>query len=417
MAANDWQNDPYAKEWLDKLNKPRTRENYVDNFPRWLKFIQMTPTEQIQKRFKDLQSTNPKERGFFEDKLIEFKNAEVAQDYKPKSISTHYTPILSFFASHRVHLKFSRGELKVTERIEDKVIKEWIPENQQIKQIYQHGDIRDRSLLLCLYQSGFSETDVSALNIEDLPKIQETEGHYPISMYRAKTNILQRTCISEEAVHDIKAMLQERGNPAAGALFVSFKGKRLTVRFINETIKRMVLATYGEEMAKQWKTKSLRDAYNDALLRANLTQEVKDTLFGHTRDGAKERYAISQATIIDAYNKVFQYLSVNHGAQARKDVETIRDQMAQMRESSDQTLRNLNRVIENQQKEIDALNARIDLSIDAINGLTELARLAVTHSGVLPEKDRAELYEATVKILGAAKVPKRQKDVDKKPAS
>jgi hypothetical protein len=78
--------------------------------------------------------------------------------------------------------------------------------------------------------------------------------------------------------------------------------------------------------------KSLRDAYNDALLRANLTQEIKDTLFGHKREGAKEKYAISQATIIDAYNKAFQFLAVNHGAQASKDIEVMRQQVAETKE-------------------------------------------------------------------------------------
>jgi hypothetical protein len=64
-------------------------------------------------------------------------------------------------------------------------------------------------------------------------------------------------------------------------------------------------------------------------------------LFGHKREGAKEKCAISQATIIDAYNKAFQFLTVNHGTQARKDIEVMRDEMRLMR-----------RMFEEQQKEI-----------------------------------------------------------------
>src|SRR4030065_2314206 len=318
--------EPYVMEWLSKVGE-RTQKNYRERFPKWLTFINMTPTEQIQKRFKDLQSQNPKERGFFEDKVIEFKNALITQNLRASSISCTLTPVLSFFSAHRVPLRFKRKELKVEERKEEKVISEWIPENAQVKQIYQHGEVRDRALLLCLYQSGFSETDVSCLNIEDLPDIDKCEGHYPITMHRDKTGVLQRTCISEEAVHDIKAMLTERKNPTKGALFLSQKGERLTVRFINDTIKGMVEKTYGKEQSEKFKTKSLRDAYNDALLRANLTQEVKDTLFGHKRQGSREKYAISQATIIDAYNKAFQFLSVNHGTQARKDVEELNQKL------------------------------------------------------------------------------------------
>ena len=57
------------------------------------------------------------------------------------------------------------------------------------------------------------------------------------------------------------------------------------------------------------------------------SQEVKDTLSRHKREGAREKYAIGQATIIDAYNKAFHFLSVNHGTQARKDVEELNQKL------------------------------------------------------------------------------------------
>jgi len=367
MSNNDWLNDPYVKEWLSKVGE-RTQKNYRERYPKWLAFIGISPTEQFKKRCKDLQSDNPKERGFFEDKVVEYKNILVAQKLGAETIHGRLTPIQSFFSAHRVPLRFKRRELAVDVRPEDKVIKEWIPDNQQAKQIYQHGSSRDRPLFLCLYQSGFSETDVSSLSVEDLPEIENCEGHYPIRMYREKTNILQRTCISEEAVHDIKEMLNERrhsGQPKPDSngrtpLFISQKGERLTVRFINDAIKSMVEKTYGKDKADEFKTKSLRDAYNDALLRANLTQEIKDTLFGHKREGAREKYAISQATIIDAYNKAFQFLTVNHGTQARKDIEVMRDQMREMRDNNDKTLSNLNRIIEHQQKQIEELTNKFE---------------------------------------------------------
>jgi hypothetical protein len=113
----------------------------------------MTPTEQFQKRIKDLQSSNPKERGFFEDKVVEFKNQLITRNLKQTSIMCTLNPLLSFFSSHRVPLRFKRGELKVDSLVEDKVVREWIPDNSQVKQIYQQGDARDRALLLVLYQS------------------------------------------------------------------------------------------------------------------------------------------------------------------------------------------------------------------------------------------------------------------------
>lgn len=415
----EWEKDDYVKEWLKKVGE-RTRKNYIERYPKWLNFIGMTPKEQFEKRIKDLQSTNPKVRGFFEDKTVDFKNLLVTQKFKASSVQCTLTPVLSFFKHQRVGLKFARGELKVEARTEDKVIKEWIPDNQQAKQIYQHGEIRDRALFLNLYQSGFSETDVSSLSIEDLPEIDKCEGHYPITMYREKTNVLQRTCLSEEAVHDIKEMLKERensgqlkpekievddidektGKPVIDdktgkpkkkiidgrtPLFISQKGERLTVRFINDTIKGMVEKTYGKEQAEKFKTKSLRDAYNDSLLRANLTQEVKDTLFGHKREGAREKYAIGQATIIDAYNKAFQFMSVNHGTQARKDIETMRDQVREMRDSNDQTIKNLNKRIEYLERKL----TKNGLTIDKMN--TNIGEIMTEIKALRKEPEKVKL--------------------------
>ena len=51
-----------------------------------------------------------------------------------------------------------------------------------------------------------------------------------------------------------------------------------------------------------------------------------------------------QATITAAYNKAFQFLTANHGTQARKDIKVMRDEMRLMR-----------RMFEEQQQEIGEL--------------------------------------------------------------
>ena len=222
------------------------------------------------------------------------------------------------------------------ERKKNSAANEWMPSKEQIRQIYQQGDARGRALLLVLYQGGFPETDVSSLNIEQLPSIQTHEGHYPITLHREKTDLIQKTCISEEAVHDIKSMLRERGNPTSGSLFISQKGTRLDSRFINEIIKSMVTKTYGEDESKKFKTKSLRDAYNDAVQKASLTKEVKDTLLGQKRVTVKEKQAISQVIITESYDKAFKYLTVNHGTQARKDIERLEDDLSFLKKKIDE---------------------------------------------------------------------------------
>ena len=80
LSSEAWLKDRYVQNWLKSLDDNTTR-GYKRNFPKWLDFIGLTPTEQIQKRIKDLQSTNPIERGYFEDKVKEFKNMLETQEY------------------------------------------------------------------------------------------------------------------------------------------------------------------------------------------------------------------------------------------------------------------------------------------------------------------------------------------------
>jgi hypothetical protein len=74
------------------------------------------------------------------------------------TVKSHIRTVMSFFSKTGVKLSFSRGELKVNPSEKDKVIREWIPSNEEIRLLYRMAkDSRDRAILLVLYQSGFSE--------------------------------------------------------------------------------------------------------------------------------------------------------------------------------------------------------------------------------------------------------------------
>jgi integrase len=322
----NWLKDQYVKEWFVGLSDA-SKDNYTNEFPKWLEFIKMTPTQQIEKRLNDIRSDNPRERAFFERKMIEFKNMLVEKGYSKNTIEKNYLrTVQSFFGRNRLPLKFKRGELTV-ERTE-KVEKVWIPSNEEVRVLYSVADLRDRALLLVLYHSGFSEADVSNMNVEDFDFYNEkgewtlSEGHLYHKRYREKTDIAHETCISEEALHDIKLMLQARGFPKKGALFVSHKGDRLSVRFIHDALKRVCKKALPEQ-AKDFETKSLRDAYHDALARAEIKEGIAKRMFGHKPQGAEASYYVSPATIKEAYSKAFKYLTINSGRREREVIEKL----------------------------------------------------------------------------------------------
>jgi hypothetical protein len=345
--------DKFYKRWMNGLKK-RTKENYSAGFQNWLVFIGMTPTEQIQKRMHDLTTTDITERQFFEDKFREFKTyLENKSDQKAISVKTQLIPVASFFSRNGLRLQLKRGDWESNQTQE---VKQRLKlSRDDVRAMYLHANLRDRGLLLTLAQSGLSEVDVSCLNIEDFPKLYTIpEGeHLFFEKPREKTGEMQATCLSVEAIHDIRAMLAERVNPDKGYLFVSQtlnQGEQLPVRAIKMAIKKLAERTFKDdpEKAKQFKTKALRSFYNSALLKASVQpQEIKDLMFGHQRRGARGHYDYDEETILMNYKKAFEYLGIN-GIQTRSDV-------AKLKAEFDNTKTELLKVVAEQRTELESV--------------------------------------------------------------
>jgi len=321
--------DKYVETWLTGLSE-RTKKHYLIEIEKWKNFIKMSFAEQIKKRLADLTSQDLTERLFFENKFREYKeNLEQTTKLSPLSIKTMLRTVASFFSRNGLPLALKRGDWESTR--ETSVIQRFKLSREDVKKMYGHANLRDRAMLLVLYQSGFSEVDVSNLKIEDvkgLHDLPESE-HYFIEKPREKTNIIQATCLSYEALHDIRAMIEERGKPEKGFLFVSQtkdKGEQIETRRINEAVKHLAEKTFGPEKAHLFKTKALRSAYNSALLRADIKSEIKDVMMGHKRLGARGAYAYDETTIREAYSKAFEHLTIN-GVQTREDIQKLNDKM------------------------------------------------------------------------------------------
>jgi integrase len=329
--TENWIDDKYVKNWFELLGNERTIKNYKNDFPKFLTFIQettpyKTPTEIINSRLENLTANDLMKRRFWEQQVIKYKNSLEEKNLRMATVHGHIRTAMSFFSKNGVKLLFSRGELKINPSDKDKVDNEWIPDNGTVRILYRLCEsARDRAILLTLYQSGFSEVDAGSMKIEDFP-FYDDSGNWIISstedLYhkrrREKTNQWQQTCLSREALEEIRIMLQSRGFPKSGYLFVSFRGEQLGVRGINDMLKSVVSKGFNGK-AKDWKTKHLRDAFMNAVLQAKTTQEVKDAMVGHMRQGARNDYAITELTIKTAYAEAFKFLTINgYGSQSRK---------------------------------------------------------------------------------------------------
>lgn len=330
MATTELLNDAFVQRWLKGLSE-RTKKNYLERIPLWNAFICKSPTEQIQKRLKDLTSQDLTERTYFENKFREFKETlEAKGTLKARTVTTVLTSVASFFGRNDLPLALKHGDWKSTQTTE--VIQKFRINQDEVKRLYGHANLRNKILLLALAQSGLSEIDCSALKVEDIKGLYEmaVNEHYVIEKPREKTGQIQATCLSYEFLHDLRDFLAEKGNPTEGYIFTSqtrdTKGKPLEVRQINESMKDLAEKTFGAEKAKEFQTKALRSFFNSALLRGDIKSEVKDLLMGHARLSARGSYDYDAQTIQEAYVKVFEHLSIN-GIQSREDLATIKRDM------------------------------------------------------------------------------------------
>lgn len=343
----DYVNDAYVKKWLTGLSK-NTANNYVRQFKAWLDFMKMSPTEQIEKRMRDLQSLDLTERQFFETKWREYKAYLESTKETDSNVKGYLKCVSSFFSRNfgkRFGLSLNRGDWISNKKQPVKAL-EWIPSQSEIKTLYTHASLPHKCLLLTLYHTGMSEIDVSELRIEDFPTLytaKETE-HIYFEKYREKSTILTATCLSFEVIHDIREMLAERGNPKEGYIFLSqtlTKGKTkkerkqakkqeqpISVHGIQTSLKNLVRKVFGEAKAKEFEARHLRDSYHSALVSAGIEGKIGLVMMGHNISGSEGKYAIDREDIKKAYERLFSHVSIN-GLQSRHDIAVLKTEKQQ----------------------------------------------------------------------------------------
>jgi len=379
----------------------------------WMDFVKIEPSQQIELRAKQLLDLDPRVKNFWEQKMRDFKrHLYTLKNRKGKRISSatvenRLKAPASFFRHNGLRLNLESGfwtDIEPAER--EKVPTKWVPSNEHVRIMYKRTEsYRDKALLLVLYQSGFSPIDVSALRIEHFPEIySESPQHHYIAKLREKTNILQQTCLSREAIHDLQYYLEDRaqtgiqrlkdrkegpkeedlkeGRVTKGWLFLSHKGEQLGTRYISEAMKRIAEKSFGEEKAKQFQTRHLRDAYKNALQRAKLGTETVDKLFGHKRAGAKEAYGLEQALIEEGYAEAFEYMSINGVTQSTGDVREIMKAQKDQSERMDMLLNMVQEERKKSQEQAEKIDNLVKLNTDLEKRMSDYERIGIDHETV-----------------------------------
>lgn len=325
----EWADEEPVKEWLATLAKTKL---YTNSLRRFSEFMEMTPQEMLDKRIQDTQSDDPSIYGYFEDRMKQYVKHLQGAGLKPSSQKAMTIAPRSFFSFYRRGLRFKQRELKFEARpdIEASIKPKFVPDNVHIRALFNSAPhLRDKVLVLVLSTTGVSPTDACRLRIEsfrglyDDQGVVSKEGAYTVK-HRSKSNIPQHIFLNPELLFFMEPLLAERGYPKEGFLLETRRGNQYSGRAIRDRLSSVAPIALGEELAKEFQPKSLRDAFHNALLLAELSDDIADAFMGWQRRGSSQHYQISEVVIRSAYEKIMPRVSIDGGRQASEEIAKLK---------------------------------------------------------------------------------------------
>ena len=297
-----------------------TQKNYYRNLAPFFLWLGEDPDETLKQRKKDLKSEDLENSERYERKATVYINMLLERGYSGRGAKGPLSRIQGFFSnnSRRYSLDMRRLRLPKARKIQ-----KYSPPLEEIRVLYTFADShRDRLIVALMFQNGLSPVDVSGLKIGDLP-LKEW-GYYEKS--RSKTGEIWHGVVTPDILFDLQKLLKVMGNPPNGEpLFVGRQGP-LNNKAVSEVIsKLMKKAGFNEKIGL--KPTSLRDAFEDALVKSNVQSKLKELMMGHSA-GMEREYGGTNALkvmIVDAAKRVYPLLTLNgYTRQSQEMLEVVK---------------------------------------------------------------------------------------------
>ena len=317
--------------------KDVTKQNYYRVLPCYFLFLNENPDQVIENRRKDIGSRNYEQAERYERKTMAFANTLLAKNHSGRGVQGVIGRIQGFFANNSRRYSLDMRKLKLPKA---RKTQKYSPANEEVRHLYTIADnSRDRLIIALMYQNGLSPVDVSMLNAGDLPT--EEFSYYEKS--RSKTGEIWRGIITPDILYELTNYLKIRGSPKKEEpLFVGRQGaldNQAISGIVSELIEKASL-----DGNSGFKPTSLRDAFEDALVEANVHPKIKESLMGHV-SGIEHEYGGQNkliAIVTEAMKKAYPLLTLNGLTRMAKESEVSKEEF----EALKQRLQKIEKIVE-----------------------------------------------------------------------
>ncbi len=364
----------------ESLNES-TRKQYMFELLKYFIFLNQDPDQVITQRRNDLNLQNEQSE-YYERKTSSFIKQLLKDGKSGLYTKTTLGRIQGFFSNNSRRYALDMRNLKIPK---NRKKQKYSPSNEELRRVYNVADsARNKLLVSLMYHTGAAPIDVSSLDLEDLPT--ETWSYFELS--RNKTGEVWRGIITPDISKDLTTYLLIRNSlhSKSKKLFLSHKGE-FTSRTVSDTIQELFNRA-GLSEIKGLKPTSLRDAFEDALVDANVNKKIKAALMGHTSDIEHEYGGVNKIKIafINAMRKTYPFIALSLVPLDKAESLTARLEM-----------------LEKENSEIKTRLSEVDNRIKFISGYMEKS-----------EKNQTEAIEILKSLISSVQTKIKEMDEAKK---
>lgn len=283
---------------------PKTSKTYVKILPSYFLFLDQNPDQVIEQRKRDLKSDDSVE--FYERKTTLYLKGLSNNGKAGFYVSSQLSRIQGFFTNNGKRFSLDMGRLKISKA---RKCRKYSPSNEEVRLLFGKADsARDRLIVALMVQNGPAPIDVSLMCCGDYP----VEPWVYFERNRSKTGEVWRGVSTPDVCECLKAYLNMRGDfKPKDPLFVGREGP-LNSEGISEVVHDLIGKACLNGIVG-FKPTSLRDAFEDALVDAEIYHKVKEALMAHS-SGIEQSYGGYKqmvSKLIEAMKKAYPLLCLN----------------------------------------------------------------------------------------------------------
>jgi site-specific recombinase XerD len=275
--------------------------------PFYFLFLDQNPDQVIECRKRDLVSDDVTENERYERRTTAYLKDMLSKGLAGRTVSSHLGRIQGFYKNNARRLRLNMGRLKIPK---GRKRRKYSPSNEEVRLLFNKADCaRDKLIVALMYQNGPAPVDASLLCCGDYP----LEPWIYFERSRSKTGEVWHSVSMPDVCECLRAYLNVRGAyQASDSLFFSREGV-LDAAGISQVVHGLIGSVSELKAISGFKPTSLRDAFEDALVDAEVYSKVKEALMGHVSSIEHEYGGHNKVIshLVEAMKKAYPLLCLN----------------------------------------------------------------------------------------------------------